>query len=98
MNSVAKVYSSTATKSNPGWGGPYNMAKAAIEALAFTLARACEVGGTDKIIVFDGTYGAINCSPEFAAQLIELAPRISREVEEYLLAKWTRQRGFDLDE
>ena len=48
------MISSTATKSNPGWGGPYNMAKAAIEALAFTLANEERQHGIHVNVVAPG--------------------------------------------
>jgi len=50
---------------------------------------------TDKIIVFDGSYGSINLSPSMAELLLEKAPEISRNVDEVLLPKWLRQRGID---
>jgi hypothetical protein len=74
--------------------GPFHEA----ENLAQAMEKAYEIAGTRKVIVFDGTYGAINCSPELAGQLLELAPRVSQEVEEHFLPKWMRQRGLALDE
>ncbi|ROO87956.1 hypothetical protein EDD29_5605 [Actinocorallia herbida] len=56
---------------------------------------AVERGGTDKIIVFDGTYGALNVSPSMARHLIDLAPAVDRQVEEELLPMWLKQRGID---
>jgi NAD(P)-dependent dehydrogenase (short-subunit alcohol dehydrogenase family) len=48
------MISSTATRMNPGWGGPYNMAKAAVEALAFTLAKEERQNGIHVNIVAPG--------------------------------------------
>jgi hypothetical protein len=56
---------------------------------------AVERGGSDKIIVFDGTYGSLNVSESMARHLAELAPACSREVDDFLLPKWLKQRGID---
>jgi hypothetical protein len=56
---------------------------------------AVERGGTDKIIVFDGSYGSLNVSPTMAEHLLELAPECAREVDDELLPKWLKQRGID---
>ncbi|BFM15745.1 hypothetical protein R50073_19280 [Maricurvus nonylphenolicus] len=56
----------------------------------------CEVGGTDKVIIFDGTYGAINCSPSMAEFLRAQAPLVEKEVDEVLLEKWLSQRGLPM--
>jgi hypothetical protein len=57
--------------------------------------RAIERGGTDKVIVFDGSYGSLNVSESMAQHLAELAPAADREVDEVLLPKWLKQRGID---
>jgi hypothetical protein len=59
---------------------------------------AKKVSGTDKIIAFDGAYGAITCSETLADRLIERAPIAHRRVEEELMPKWLRQRGLDPSE
>jgi hypothetical protein len=56
---------------------------------------AYERGETDKVICFDGSYGAINCSPSMARQLVANAPACAREVDGELLPKWLKQRGID---
>jgi hypothetical protein len=61
-------------------------------AIDLALERA---GGCDKLICFDGLYGAINLSPSMADHLLELAPECSREVDEELLPRWLKQRGLD---
>jgi len=48
------MISSSATRVNPGWGGPYNMAKAAVEALAFTLANEERQHGIHVNVVAPG--------------------------------------------
>lgn len=59
---------------------------------------AYNVAKTDKVMIFDGTYGAINCSPSMAKFLIDKAPEIAKEVDDVLLPKWLRQRGLPLVE
>lgn len=56
---------------------------------------AYDIGMTDKVIVFDGSFGHINCSPTMARLLMEKAPQVSREVDEELVPMWLEQRGID---
>ena len=66
----------------------------ACEGLTEAMEKAYEVTGSRKVMVFDGTYGAINCSPELAEELISKAPQVSEEVEKIHLPKWLKQRGL----
>lgn len=59
---------------------------------------AKRVAQTDKVIAFDGAYGAITCSESLAELLIKQAPVADKRVEEELMPKWMRQRGFDPSE
>lgn len=59
------------------------------------VAMAIERGGTDRVIVFDGSYGSLNVSESMARHLMELAPSCGREVDDNLLPKWLKQRGID---
>ncbi len=52
-------------------------------------------GGTDKCIVFDGSYGRLTVSPSMAEYLKARAPEVDRRVEEELLPMWLRQRGLE---
>ena len=52
--------------------------------------------GTDKVIIFDGAMGGLNCSESLAELLIEKAPAVSERVEKELMPKWFRQRGVDM--
>jgi len=61
------------------------------------LDQARRIAGTDKIIVFDGSYGWINLSPSLGEFFLAKAPEVGRRVEEELLPKWLRQRGIDPD-
>ena len=45
--------------------------------------------------MFDGSFGSINLSPALAEFLVQKVPEVSRKVDEELLPKWLRQRGFD---
>ncbi len=58
------------------------------------MAHARRVTGTEKILVFDGAFGGLNCSEPLAELLVKKAPAVSRRVEEELLPKWLRQRGI----
>ena len=60
------------------------------------MAFAVRATGTDKVLVFDGAMGGINCSGSLAQHLLRQAPAVSRRVEETLLPKWLRQRGVRL--
>ena len=57
---------------------------------------AYKVTGTDKVIIFDGAMGGLNCSESLAKLLIDRAPAVSKRVETELMPKWFRQRGVDM--
>jgi hypothetical protein len=63
--------------------------------LEHAMEMACQLAQTDKVIIFDGSYGNINLSPSLGRFMIEEAPEISQKVDEELLPKWLRQRGID---
>ena len=58
------------------------------------MGMAYQAAQTDKVIIFDGSYGHINLSRSLGEFLIQKAPEISRRVDEELLPKWLRQRGI----
>jgi 4-aminobutyrate aminotransferase-like enzyme len=68
------------------------------ESLPAAIKFAKRVAQTDKVIAFDGAYGAITCSEALADHLIKRAPIAHQRVEEELMPKWLRQRGFDPSE
>lgn len=68
------------------------------QTLPAALDFAKRVAQTDKVIAFDGAYGAITCSRSLAEHLIARAPVANKRVEEELMPKWLRQRGFDPSE
>ncbi len=65
------------------------------ENLETAMAFAERIAKTDKVIVFDGAFGALTCSPSLAQYLMERAPAVSKRVDEELMPKWLRQRGID---
>ena len=67
------------------------------EDLEAAMELAHQISNTDKVIVFDGSYGSINLSPAMGQFLVKKAPEISRKVDEELLPKWLKQRGFDTE-
>jgi hypothetical protein len=64
------------------------------ENLDDSMRFAHRTSGTDKVIVFDGAVGGINVSESLAEYLLEVAPEVSKEVDEVLLPKWLKQRGI----
>ncbi|MBV9841189.1 MAG: hypothetical protein JOY99_06605 [Sphingomonadaceae bacterium] len=65
-----------------------------VDSLEQGIAMACEKGKTDKLIVFDGSYGHITCNRSMADLLMARAPEVEREVADTLLPKWMAQRGL----
>ncbi|MGD0275373.1 MAG: hypothetical protein ABSB79_04850 [Syntrophales bacterium] len=59
------------------------------------MERAREISRTDKVIIFDGSFGCVNLSPSLAQYLIKKAPTVEADVEENLLPMWLKQRGID---
>jgi hypothetical protein len=64
------------------------------DSLEEAMERAREYAETDKVLVFDGSFGHITLSPSLAEYLMEKAPKIDRLVEEKLLPLWLEQRGI----
>jgi len=58
------------------------------------IAKAMEKGQTDKLIVFDGSYGHITCNAPMAEFLQARAAKVDQEVATTLLPKWLAQRGL----
>jgi len=65
------------------------------DTLEEAMSMAIEMAGTDKVIVFDGSYGSINLSSSMAEFLTQRAPDVSRNVDRHLLPLWLKQRGID---
>jgi len=70
-------------------------AKKIADNLEEAMAAAIEMAGTNKVIVFDGSFGSLNLSPSMGDFLISRAPEVSRKVDEHYLPLWLRQRGID---
>jgi len=57
---------------------------------------AGRIAETDKVIVFDGSYGSINLSPSMGNLLLERAPHVRQKVDEELMPRWLAQRGLTI--
>jgi len=64
------------------------------ETLDGAVGFARHIAKTDKLIVFDGSFGHINLSPSLGDLMIQSAPEAARKVEAEL-PKWLKQRGID---
>lgn len=65
------------------------------ENLETAMEFARQIARTDNVYVFDGCFGAITLSPSLAELLMKKAPEVNRRVDQELMPKWLRQRGFD---
>ena len=94
---LAMVYPVFIADREVAGGLPHRVAARGLvaEDLGRALASAREQTGTDKAIVFDGSYGAINLTPSLGEFMVERAPAVARLVDTELLPKWLRQRGID---
>jgi hypothetical protein len=61
---------------------------------AVEMARE-RAAGSNNLMCFDGSYGAINLTPSMGEQLLANAPECSRAVDDELLPKYLKQRGLD---
>ena len=77
--------------SNPVFSQVMNVEETTEDALEAAQHR----GATDKVLVFDGSYGRLTVSPSMAEFLKARAPAVSQRVEEELLPMWLRQRGLE---
>lgn len=55
------------------------------ETLQGAMDFARRVSGTDKVLVFDGSFGHITLTPSLAEDLVVKAPEVNHRVEEELL-------------
>jgi hypothetical protein len=60
---------------------------------AFEFAK--RVGGTDKALAFDGSFGYFTLTEPLAAEMLAKAPAVSRKVDEEYVPMWLKQRGID---
>ena len=65
-----------------------------INKLQKALQFAMQFSKTSHVLAFDGAVGGFNASQPLADALYELAPSISREVDETLMPLWCKQRGI----
>ncbi len=64
------------------------------ETIEKAIGFAKKSGRTQNVLIFDGAVGGFNVSEELAELMTKLAPEVSKEVDEVLLPKWLKQRGF----
>ncbi|MBW1789647.1 MAG: hypothetical protein JRK53_24045 [Deltaproteobacteria bacterium] len=95
---LAMVYPAFIADREVARGLPRRVASGAVIAqdLAQALELACQKSGTDKAIIFDGSYGSINLTPSMGEFLMDKASAVARKVDEELMPKWLRQRGIDI--
>ena len=55
-----------------------------------------EIAGSDKVVLYDGSFGFLNCSRSAAEELFENAPKIRKWVDEELYPKYMKQRGLEI--
>ena len=66
------------------------------DTLPEALDMAKEIAGSDKIILYDGSFGFLNCTRSAAEELFENAPKIRKWVDEELYPKYMKQRGLEI--
>jgi len=49
---------------------------------------------TSNMLAFDGAIGGFNVTEALAEKLHQLAPQVSKEVDEVLMPRWLKQRGL----
>ncbi len=62
--------------------------------LPTAIDEATRQHGTDQLMVFDYTPGALRVSEKLGRHLLERAPEVRRSVEQESLPKWLSQRGL----
>ena len=67
-----------------------------VDDLPKAVAFARNFSKTDNILVFDGAVGGFNVSESLAKVMVDLAPKISAEVDQKLMPFWLKQRGIRL--
>ena len=73
-----------------------NPTKIKVKDLYEAMDKVKEVQKTDSFIVYDGSYGYINCSRGMAEQLFKNAPKIERRAKEELYPKYMKQRQLEI--
>jgi hypothetical protein len=65
------------------------------DTLETAMEFAYKIAGTDKVIVFDGSFGYFTVSRSMADFLMEKAMDVGKQVEEHYLPLWLKQRGLE---
>lgn len=66
------------------------------DTLPDAIKKAAEIAGSDKVVLYDGSFGFLNCSRSAAEELFENAPKIRKWVDEELYPKYMKQRGLEI--
>lgn len=66
-----------------------------VELLPKAVAFARKFADTDNILIFDGAVGGFNVSQPLAESMQRMAPQVSRQVDQELMAMWLKQRGIE---
>lgn len=78
-------------KTNPGFAQFSTVVKTIEEGVA----AAREKTGCKELLLFDGSWGSVNCTRGVAEELIRKSPAVEKSVMEDLYPKYLRQRGID---
>lgn len=84
-------------KQMPSFKGSVKRHAVAAESLDSAVSIAKKMTGTDKVIVFDHSFGHINLTESMGELLMNKAPEVSKDVDQNRLPLWLSQRGIDPD-
>ena len=65
------------------------------QTLPEAMEQAAKLTGSDRFVVYDGSYGYINCTESAAEDLLAKAPVIQKKVDE-LYPMYMKQRGYEI--
>lgn len=60
------------------------------------MEEAKKLTGSDRFVVYDGSYGYINCTESAAEELFAKAPMIKEKVDNKLYPMYMKQRGYEI--
>lgn len=66
------------------------------DTLPQAIEKAKEIAGSEKVVLYDGSFGFLNCTRAAAEELFENAPKIRKLVDEELYPKYMKQRGLEI--
>ncbi len=97
FGALAMAYPTIIAGKETAKGLPNRLSKYGVvaEDLESAMEKAFEIAKTDKVIVFDGSYGSVNLSASMGRFLMGRAAEVGQNVENELLPLWLKQRGID---